>query len=64
MNIIKIKLKDKYNLDITNLDFITKLVNDNKLIIKDNYIYINHEYIYLSNDILIEFMGVDYEKFI
>lgn len=59
-----IKLKDKYNLDITNLDFITKLVNDNKLIIKDNYIYINHEYIYLSNDILIEFMGVDYEKFI
>ena len=58
------KLKEKYNLDINKIDFINKLVNDNKLIIKDNYIFINEDYIYLSNDILIEFMGVDYEKFI
>ena len=57
-------LLKKYNLKVENIDFIQKLIKENKLIIKDNYIYINDDYIYTSNDILIEFMGVDYERYI
>ena len=59
-----LELKNKYNLDIYNIEFINKLLKDNKLIIKDNYISINSEYIYLSNEILLEFMGVEYDRFI
>ena len=58
------KLKDKYNLDINKFDFINKLINDNKLILKDNYLSINEDNIYVSNNILVEFMGVDYERYI
>ncbi len=57
-------LKDKYKLDISKIDFINKLISDNKLILSNNYLSINDEYIYVSNDILIEFIGVDYEKYI
>ena len=55
---------NKYNININNIEFINKLVSDNKLIIDNNYLKINKEYLYTSNDILIEFMGVDYEKYI
>lgn len=58
------KLKDKYNLDINKIDIINKLISDNKLILNNNYLSINKEYIYVSNDILVEFMGVDYGKYI
>ena len=58
------KLKDKYNLDISKIDFINKLIMEDKLILNNNYLSINNKYIYISNDILIEFMGVDYEKYI
>ena len=58
------KLNTKYNLDINNIEFISKLINDNKLILEDNMLRISDNYIYLSNDILVEFMGVDYEKYI
>lgn len=58
------KLKDKYNLDITKLDFVSKLIKDNKLVLKDNYLSINEDLIYVSNDILIEFLGRDYEQYI
>ena len=58
------KLKTKYNLDIKKIDFISKLISNNKLVLKDDMLFISNDYIYLSNDILIEFMGVDYEKYI
>ena len=58
------KLYTKYNLDIKKLEFISKLINDKKLILKDNMLFISEEYFYLSNDILVEFMGVDYGKYI
>ena len=58
------KLKKKYNLDITKIDFINKLLEEKKIIIKNNYLSIRNKYIYVSNDILLEFMGVDYEKYI
>ena len=58
------KLNSKYKLDINKIDFINKLIKDKKLVLEDNYLRINDKYIYISNDILIEFMGVDYEKYI
>ncbi len=58
------KLYNKFRLDITKIDFINELISSNKLILSNSYLYINEDYIYLSNDILIEFMGVDYGKYI
>lgn len=57
-----IEFKNKYNIDINNIDIVNKLIKENKLIIKDNYLFINKDYIYVSNDILVEFMGVDYGR--
>ena len=58
------KMYKKYNLDIKKIDFIIKLINEKKLVIDNNNLKINSDYIYISNDILIEFLGVDYEKYI
>jgi oxygen-independent coproporphyrinogen-3 oxidase len=58
------KLKTKYNLDIKKVDFIIDLVDNNKLEIVDNYLRINSNYLYVSNDILINFIGVDYGQYI
>ncbi len=55
---------DKYKIDLIKIDIISNLINKNKLIYKNNFIKINEDYIYTSNDILIEFMGVNYEKYI
>ena len=58
------KLMDKYNLDINKIEFINKMINDNKLVLNDNYLSINKDLIYVSNDILLEFLGRDYEQYI
>ncbi len=55
---------NKYKIDINNMKFINKLISDKKLELVNNYLRINKEYLYTSNDILIEFMGVDYERYI
>lgn len=52
----------KYKIDITKLSCIQQLVAEKKLIIEGNFIKISDDYIYTSNDILIKFMGVDYEE--
>ncbi len=54
----------RYHIDINKLDVIEKLLKEKKLIKQDDYIYINPKYLYTSNDILLEFMGVDYEKYV
>ncbi len=56
--------KIKYNIDINKIDVVNRLIKDNKLILNNNYLKINPKYIYISNDILIEFMGVDYGKYV
>ena len=58
------KIYDKYKLDINKLDFINTLLKDNKLILNNDNLSISKDYIYVSNDILVEFIGVDYEKYI
>lgn len=62
ININDFKLK--YNIDINNIDIVNKLIKENKLIKDNNYLKINPEYIYVSNDILVEFIGVDYERYV
>lgn len=56
------EFNQKYNLDIKNIDIVNKLVMDKKLIKKNNKLKINDKYIYTSNDILIDFIGGNYEE--
>lgn len=56
------KFKEKYNLDIFNIDIVKNLLNERKLELNDNYLRIPDKYIYISNNILCEFMGFDYSK--
>ena len=58
------KLLDKYQLNIKKIDFIMNLIDNNKLEVIDNHLRICDKYLYLSNDILINFIGVDYEQYI
>lgn len=55
---------NKYKIDLMEIDIINSLINENKLVYDNKFIKINEDYIYTSNDILIEFMGVNYEKYI
>ena len=47
----------KYNLDITNIEIVKKLIKENKLILTDK-LKINPKYIYISNTILINFIDL------
>ena len=51
----------KYKFDLRSLDIIKKLVKENKLILDEYNIKINNKYLYTSNDILINFLDIDYE---
>lgn len=55
------EFKDKCGLDINNIDIVSKLIKENKLIKDKNNIKINEDYIYISNEILVEFLGGSYE---
>lgn len=54
------EFKNKYNIDINNIDIVNKLIQENKLIKDEENIKINEKYIYISNDILLEFLGGSY----
>lgn len=54
----------KYKIDIDKIDIVQKLLKNGKIELDNNYLKIKDKYIYVSNDILVEFMGVDYEKYI
>ena len=59
-----INIKDfenRYGFNPKNIDIVKKLVRENKLEINEYNIKINNDYIYTSNDILCEFLGVNYE---
>ena len=49
----------KYNIDITDIDLVKKLLKEEKLIDNKKNIYINPKYIYTSNLILEEFINCD-----
>ena len=54
--------KNKYNIDLLTIPVINKLINEKKLEVNNEYIRISDKYMYLSNEILIEFLGENYEK--
>ena len=56
--------KKRYNIDIDKIDIINNLIIQDKLKLDNDNLYINPKYLYVSNDILVEFMGVDYERYI
>lgn len=51
----------KYKFDVLNIDIIKKLINENKIINEKENIFINPKYIYIQNEILVDFMGENYE---
>lgn len=58
----KEKFKTKYNMEITDIEVIKKLLINNDLVEDDTNIYINPKKIYISNSILVEFIGGSYGK--
>lgn len=51
----------KFNKNIKDFVIINKLLKQKKLLENSNYIYINPIYIYVMNNILLEFIGENYE---
>lgn len=58
----KEKFKNKYSINIDDLLVIKKLKKEKKLLDDSKNIFINPDYIYTSNQILIEFLGGNYEQ--
>ena len=58
----KKNFNNKYNINIDNLDVVKRLKKDNKLLDDKDNLFINSEYIYTSNQILVEFLGGNYEQ--
>lgn len=53
---------NKYQIDIDGLDVIKQLKKEKKLLEDEDNIFINPQYIYTSNQILVEFLGGNYEQ--
>ena len=51
----------KYNKNINDINIIKKLLKEKKLLENSKYIYINPDYIYVMNNILVDFIGENYE---
>ena len=51
----------KYNFDILKINIVKKLLNTKKIINSNDNLFINPDYIYTQNEILIDFMGENYE---
>lgn len=56
-----LSFEEKYGFRVTDLKVIKRLLNEKKVVIKDGYLSIQHDYIYRENDILINFLDIDYE---
>ena len=52
---------DKYHFEIKNIEIINELIKKGLLTETDDNIYIKN--IYTSNNVLVEFLGVNYEKY-
>lgn len=60
-----IDIKDfykKYGFDALEIDVVKQLINAKKLVLEKNNLFINPKYFYIQNEILIDFIGVDYEE--
>lgn len=58
----KQQFKQKYNIDIKDLEIVKKLLNKKQIIEDKNQIYINPKYLYYSNEILINFIDIHFHK--
>ena len=51
-----IEFKNKYNIDILDIEPVKRLIKEDKLVLENNQLYIHPNYFYLSNEIIIEFI--------
>ena len=51
----------KYAFNPVDLYVVNNLLKEKKLILDDKYLYINEKYLYQENDILLQFLGINYE---
>ncbi len=58
----KQKFKQKYHINIEELEIVKELLNKNQIIEDKTHIYINPKYIYYSNEILINFIDINLHK--
>ena len=56
-----LEFESRYDFNPLNLDIVKKLVCENKLVVDEYNIKISNDYIYLSNDIMCEFLGINYQ---
>ena len=56
-----LEFESRYDFNPLKLDIVKKLVCENKLVVDEYNIKISNDYIYLSNDIMCEFLGVNYQ---
>lgn len=56
-----LEFESRYKFNPLNLDIVKKLVRENKLVIDEYNIKISDDYIYLSNDIMCEFLDINYQ---
>lgn len=56
-----LEFESRYDFNPLNIDIVKKLVRENKLVVDEYNIKISNDYIYLSNDILCEFLGINYQ---
>ena len=56
-----LEFESRYGFNPLNIDIVKKLVRENKLVVDEYNIKISNDYIYLSNDIMCEFLGINYQ---
>ena len=64
MGINKKYFYNKYKINVCDIEVVNKLVKEEKLIDNGLNIYINKNYLYISNEILLNFLDIDYIKII
>lgn len=55
---------NKYKININEIELIKSLINEERIIDDGNFVKINEQYIYISNEILMKFLGYDYQNMI
>ena len=53
------EFKNKYDIDILDIDVVKQLLKESKLLIANNHLKINSKYIYISNTILVNFIDLN-----
>ena len=54
-----LEFKNKYDIDVLNIDVVKQLLKESKLLIDNNNLKINPQYIYISNTILVNFIDLN-----